>query len=64
MRQIKEVRSEQSWVWLQNGDLKRETETLTVATQNQSIRTNLVKAKIDEVRKARYADCVRKLMKV
>ena len=47
-----------------NGDLKRETETLTVATQNQSIRTNLVKAKIDEVRKARYADCVRKLMKV
>ena len=51
MRQTKEVRSEQSWVWLQNGDLKRETETLTVATQNQSIRTNLVKAKIDESQK-------------
>ena len=30
------------------GDLKRETESLIVATQNQSIRTNLVKAKIDK----------------
>ena len=46
LRQTKEVRSEQSWVWLQNGDLKRETESVIVAAQNQSIRTNLVKAKI------------------
>ena len=43
LRQTKEVRSEQSCVWLQNGDLKRETESLIVAAQNQSIRTNLVK---------------------
>ena len=34
LRQTKEVRSEQSWVWLQNGDLKRETESLIVAAQN------------------------------
>ena len=34
--------------WLQNGDLKRETQSLIVAAQNQSIRTNLVKAKIDK----------------
>ena len=27
-RQNKEVRSDQCWVWLQNGDLKRETEVL------------------------------------
>ena len=39
------------WVWLQNGDLKRETESLIVAAQNQSIRTNLVKAKIDKNQK-------------
>ena len=51
LRQTKEVRSEQSWVWLQNGDLKRETESLIVAAQNQSIRTNLVKAKIDKSQK-------------
>ena len=46
LRQTKEVRSEQSWVWLQNGDLKRETESLIVTAKNQSTRINLVKAKI------------------
>ena len=48
MRQNEEVMSGQSWTWIQNGDLKRETESLIVAAQNQSIRTNLVKAKIDK----------------
>ena len=51
MRQTKEVRSDQCWAWLQNGDLKRETESFIVAAQNQSIenqRTNLVKARIDK----------------
>ena len=48
LRQTKEVRSDQCLAWLQNGDLKRETESLIVAAQNQSTRTNLVKAKIDK----------------
>ena len=48
MRQTKEARSDQCWAWLQNGDLKRETGSLIVAAQNQSIRTNLVKARIDK----------------
>ena len=48
LRQTKEVRSDQCWAWLQNGDLKRETESLIVAAKNQSIRTNLVKTKIDK----------------
>ena len=48
LRQAKEVRSDQCWAYLQNGDLKRETESLIVTAQNQSIRTNLVKAKIDK----------------
>ena len=47
-RRTKEVRSDQCWAWLQNGDLKRETESLVVAAQNQSIRINLVKAKINK----------------
>ena len=50
MRQTREVRSYQCWAWFQNGDLKRETESIIVAAQNQSIRTNLVKAKIDKCR--------------
>ena len=48
LRQTKEVRSGQCWAWLQSVDLKRETESLIVAGKNQSIRTNLVKAKIDK----------------
>ena len=49
LRQTKEVRIDQCWPWLQNGDLKRETESIIVAAQNQSTRTNLVKAKIDKI---------------
>ena len=30
LRQTKEVRSDLCWAWLQNGDLKRETESLIV----------------------------------
>ena len=48
LRQTKKVRSDQCWAWLQNGDLKKETESLKMAAQNQSIRTNLVKARIDK----------------
>ena len=51
VRHTKEVRSKQNWIWLQKGDLKRETESLTVAAHNQSIRTNLVKAKVDKSQK-------------
>ena len=47
LRQTKEVRSDRCWTCLQNGDLNRETESLTVTAQCQSIRTNLVKAKSD-----------------
>ena len=48
MEQTKEIRNDQCWTWLQNGDLKRETKSLIVTAQNQSIRTNLVKEKIDK----------------
>ena len=48
LRQTKEVRSDQYWAWLQNGDLRRETKSLIVAAQNQNIRTNLVKERIDK----------------
>ena len=58
LRQTKEVKSDQCWACLQNGDLKRETESLTVAAQNQSIRTNIVQAKID--REILYVECVEK----
>ena len=39
--EAKGVGSDQCWAWLQNGDLKRETEVLIVAAQNRSMRANL-----------------------
>ena len=33
MRKTKVVKSEQSCIWLQNGDLKRDTESLKVPAQ-------------------------------
>ena len=51
LRQTKEVRSEQSWVWLQNGDLNRGTKILIVAPQSHSISTNLDKVKVDKSQK-------------
>ena len=42
LRRTKEVKSDQCWAWLQNGDLKRETKSFIVAAQNQSIRRNPV----------------------
>ena len=40
--------SEETWTWLKEGKLKRETEALIVAAQDQAIRTNYVKANIDK----------------
>ena len=60
LKQTKEVRSDQCWAWLQNGDLKRETESLIVTAQNQSIRINLVKANINKSHGILYVECVEK----
>ena len=43
--------------------MKRETESLIVEAQNQSIRTNRVKAKIDKSWGDSYVECVGKFMK-
>ena len=47
-RQIEEVAHEKTWTWLRKGNLKRETESLIIAAQNNAIRTNYIKAKIDK----------------
>ena len=47
IRQTEEIAGEERWKWLKNSGIKRETETLILAAQEQAIRTNLIKAKID-----------------
>ena len=48
LRQTEEVADKDQWLWLIKGDLKRETETLIMAAQEQTLRTNLLKTKVDK----------------
>ena len=47
-RQTKDVVSKESWRWLKEGNIKRETESLIFAANDQALRTNQIKAKIDQ----------------
>ena len=37
-----------TWTWLRKGNFKRETEPLLIATQNNAIKINHIKARIDK----------------
>ena len=46
-RLIDNISHDKTWTWLRKGNLKRETESLLIAAQNNAIRTNHSKARID-----------------
>ena len=48
VRQTKEVGNQDRWQQLRNGTLKRETERLVFAYEEEAIRTNVIKGKIDK----------------
>ena len=37
-----------TWTWLRKGNLKRETESLLIAAQDNAVRTNHIKARTDK----------------
>ena len=47
-RLTSDISHEKTWIWLRKGNFKRETESLLIAEQNNSIRNNHIKAKIDK----------------
>ena len=64
VRQTKKVRNQDRWQWLRNGTLKCETEDLVSAAQEQVIRTNVIKEKINksqEQTKCRIVGLMRQL---
>ena len=46
-RLINNISHKKTWTWLRKGNLKTETESLLIAAQNNAIRTNHIKARID-----------------
>ena len=47
-RLIINISHQKTWTWRRKGNLKRKTESLRIAAQNNSIRTNHIKARIDK----------------
>ena len=47
-RLINNISHQKTWTWLRKGNLKRETESLLIAAQDNAIRTNYIKARIDK----------------
>ena len=47
IRCTEEVASSKTWEWLRRAELKKETEGLIAAAQDQSLRMNVMKARIE-----------------
>ena len=47
-RPISDILHEKTWMWLRKRNLKRETASLLIATQNNAARTNPIKARKDK----------------
>ena len=48
-RLINNISLDKTWTWLRKENLKRETESLLIAAQNNAIRTNPNKARIEKM---------------
>ena len=45
---IDNISHKKTWMWLRKGNLKRETDSLLIVAQNNAIRTNHIKVRIDK----------------
>ena len=48
-RLINNISQQKTWTWLRKRNLKRETESFLIAAQDNAIRTNHIKARIDKM---------------
>ena len=49
-RLINNISHDKTWIWLRKGNFKRETESLLIAAQDNAVRTNHIKTRIDKTR--------------
>ena len=61
-RETEELSSE-SWSWIRIGGLKKETEGLIFAAQDQAIRTNVMKPRLRNRTFQQRVECVETMMK-
>ena len=47
-RLINSISLDKTFTWSRKGNLKRETESLLISAQNNAVRTNYIKARIDK----------------
>ena len=47
-RLINNISLDKTWTWLRKGNFKRETESLLIAAQNNAVRSNHIKGRIDK----------------
>ena len=52
---INNISHQETWTWLRKETLKRETESLLIAAQDNAIRTNHIKARMDKTQQ--YSKC-------
>ena len=58
---INNISHNKTWTWLRKGHFKKKTESLLIAAQNNTIRTNHIKARIDKTQQnSKYRLCVDK----
>ena len=48
LRLTEEILTKETWQWMKRGSLKRETESLIIAAQDQTLRSNHRKAKVEK----------------
>ena len=53
----------ETWYWLRKADLRAETEPMLCAAQEQAIRTDYVKHKIDKTAQYHFVECVTRKVK-
>ena len=46
-RLINDISNDKTWTWLRKGNFKRETEFLLISAQNNVVRNNHIKARIE-----------------
>ena len=58
LRSTEDVRDSLSWDWLKGGILKKDTEGLLTAAQDQALQTNYIKNKIDRQDVLQKISCI------